>query len=71
MVNIWSWIGVVFGILFMFLLVSSMQVDDERQNSRCLMRDYDQEDDLLNDLEELILMEDLEEELEDEGYYNA
>jgi len=68
MVNIWSWIGVVFGILFMFLLVSSMQVDDERQNSRCLMRDYDQEDDLLDDLEELILIEDFEEELEDEEY---
>jgi hypothetical protein len=35
-----------------------------------LIRDYDQEDDLLDDLEELILIEDFEEELEDEEYFN-
>ena len=60
----------IMGIIFVIFLVSSKQVDDKRQNNRCLIRDYDQEDDLLDDLEELILIEDFEEELEDEGYFN-
>ena len=70
MADIWSLIGVILGIMFVILFVSSMQVDDKRQNSGRLIRDYDQEDDLLDDLEELILIEDFEEELEDEGYYD-
>jgi len=70
MADIWSLIGVILGIIFVILFVSSMQVDDKRQNSGRLIRDYDQEDDLLDDLEELILIEDFEEELEDEGYFN-
>jgi len=70
MADIWSLFGVILGIIFVVLFVSSMQVDDERQNSGRLIRDYDQEDDLLYDLEELILIEDFEEELEDEGNFN-
>ena len=70
MVDIWSLIGVVLGIIFVILLVSSIQGDDERQNSELLIQDYDQEDDLLDDLEELILIEELEEELEDEEYFD-
>ena len=70
MADIWSLIGVILGIIFVILLVSPKQADDKRQNSRRLIRDYDQEDDLLDDLEELILIEDFEEELEDEGYFN-
>ncbi len=68
MVDIWSSIGVVLGIIFVVLLVSSKQVDDERQNNGRLIQDYDKEDDLLDDLEEFILIEDLDEELEDEEY---
>ena len=60
-------IGVILGIIFVILLVSSVQVDDKRQNSGRLIRDYNQEDDLLDDLEELILIEEFEEELEDEN----
>ncbi len=70
MADIWSLIGVILGIIFVILLVSSMQVDDKPQNSGSSTRDYDQEDDLLDDLEELILIEDFEEEHEDEGYFN-
>jgi hypothetical protein len=70
MTDIWSLIGVILGIIFVLLLVSSRQVGDERENNWHFTRDYDQEDDLLDDLEELILIEDLEEELEDEGYYD-
>jgi len=66
MVDIWSLIGVILGIIFVILLVSSAQVDEKPQNSRRLIRDYYQEDDLLDDLEELILIEEFEEELEDE-----
>ena len=66
MVDIWSSIGVVLGIIFMILLISSIKVGDERQNSERLIQDYDQEDDLLDDLEEFILIEEFEEELEDE-----
>jgi len=67
MADIWSLIGVILGIIFVILLFSSVQVDEKRQNSRRLIRDYDQEDDLLDDLEELILIEEFEEELEDEN----
>ena len=67
MADIWSLIGVILGIIFVILLVSSVQVDEKRQNSRRLIRDYNQEDDLLDDLEELILIEEFEEELEDEN----
>ena len=70
MADIWSLIGVILGIIFVILFVSSMQVDDKRKNSGSSTRDYDQEDDLLDDLEELILFEDFEEELEDEGNFN-
>ena len=69
MAEIWSLIGVILGIIFVILLASSVQVDEKRQNSGCLIRDYDQEDDLLDDFEELILIEEFEEELEDEGYF--
>ncbi len=57
----------ILGIIFLIFLVSSVQVDEKRQNSRRLIRDYNQEDDLLDDLEELILIEEFEEELEDEN----
>ncbi len=67
MADIWSLISVILGIIFVILLVSSVQVDEKRQNSGRLIRDYNQEDDLLDDLEELILIEDFEEELEDEN----
>ncbi len=67
MVDIWSLIGVILGIIFVILLVSSVQVDEKRQNSRRLIRDYNQKDDPLEDLEELILIEEFEEELEDEN----
>ena len=67
MADIWSLIGVILGIIFVILLVSSVQVDEKRQNNRRLIRDYNQEDDLLDDLEELILIEEFEEELEDEN----
>ena len=70
MADIWSLIGVILGIIFLNLLVSSVQVDEKRQNSRRLIRDYNQEDDLLDDLEELILIEEFEEELEEEGYFD-
>ena len=70
MADIWSLIGVILGIIFVILLVSSVQVDEKRQNSRRLIRDYNQEDDLLDDLEELILIEEFEEELEDENDYS-
>ena len=70
MADIWSSIGVVLGIIFVVLLVSSINVDDERQNSERLIQDYDKEDDLVDDLEELILIEELEEELEDEEYFD-
>ncbi len=60
-------IGVILGIIFVILLVSSVQVDEKRQNSRRLIRDYYQKDDPLEDLEELILIEEFEEELEDEN----
>ena len=67
MADIWSLIGVILGIMFVILLVSSVHVEEKRQNSRRMIRDYDQEDDLLDDLEELILIEEFEEELEDEN----
>jgi len=67
MAYIWSLIGVILGVIFVILLVSSVKVDEKHQNSRRLIRDYDQEDDLLDDLEELILIEEFEEELEDEN----
>ena len=67
MAYIWSLIGVSLGVIFVILLVSSVKVDEKHQNSRRLIRDYDQEDDLLDDLEELILIEEFEEELEDEN----
>jgi len=67
MADIWSLIGVILGIIFVILLVSSVQVDEKRQNSRRLIRDYNQKDDPLEDLEELILIEEFEEELEDEN----
>ena len=70
MADMWSLIGVILGIMFVFLLVSSIKADDERQNSEPLIQEYDQEDDLLDDLEEFILIEDLDEELEDEEYFN-
>lgn len=70
MADIWSLIGVILGILFVILLLSSKQVDDEGQNNGPLIQDYDQEDDLLDDLEEFILIEDLDEELEDEEYFD-
>jgi len=68
MADIWSLIGVVLGIIFVIILVSSMQAGDERQDSRGVIRYYNEEDDLLDELEELILIEDFEEELEEEGY---
>ena len=67
MADIWSLIGVILGIIFVIILVSSVQVDEKRQNSKRLIRDYNQEDDLLDDLEELILIEEFEEELENEN----
>ncbi len=67
MADIWSLIGVILGIIFVILLVSSVQIDEKRQNSRRLIRDYNQKDDPLEDLEELILIEEFEEELEDEN----
>ena len=67
MADIWSLIGVILGIIFVIFLVSSVQIDEKHQNSRRLIRDYNQEDDLLDDLEELILIEEFEEELEDEN----
>ena len=67
MADIWSLIGVILGIIFVILLVSSVQVDEKRQNSRRLIRDYNQKDDPLDDLEEMILIEEFEEELEDEN----
>jgi len=67
MADIWSLIGVILGIIFVIFLVSSVQIDEKHQNSRRLIRDYNQEDDLLEDLEELILIEEFEEELEDEN----
>ena len=70
MADIWSSIGVVLGIIIVILLISSIKVGDERQNSVRLIQDYDQEDDLLDDLEEFILIEELEEELEDEEYFD-
>ena len=70
MADIWSLIGVILGIIFVILRVSSVQVDEKRQNSGRLIRDYDQDDDLLDDLEELILIEEFEEELEDENDYS-
>ena len=70
MTDIWSSIGVVLGIIFVVLLVSSIKVGDERQNSERFIQDYDQEDDLLDDLEEFILIEEFEEELEDEEYFD-
>ena len=70
MAELWNLIGVILGIIVVILLVSSNHEDDERQNSGRLIRDYDQENDLIHDLEELILIEDFEEELEDDGYYD-
>ncbi len=70
MADIWSSIGVVLGIIFVILLISSIKVGDERQNSELLIQDYDQEDDLLDDLEEFVLIEEFEEELEDEEYFD-
>ena len=49
MADTWSMIGVILGIIFVFLLVSSMQVDDERQDSRSVSRYYNEEDNLLED----------------------
>ncbi len=68
--DIWSSIGVVLGIIFVILLISSIKVGDERQNSERLIQDYDQEDGLLDDLEEFILIEEFEEELLDEEYFD-
>jgi hypothetical protein len=70
MADIWSLIGVVLGIIFVILLISPKQVDDERQNNGRLIQDYDQKNELLDDLEEFILIEELEEELEDEEYFD-
>jgi hypothetical protein len=70
MADIWSSIGVVLGIIFLILLISSIKVGDERQNSERLIQDYDQEDDLLDDLEEFILIEEFEEELEDDESFD-
>ena len=70
MADIWSSIGVVLGIIFVILLISSIKVGDERQNGELLIQDYDQEDGLLDDLEEFILIEEFEEELEDEDYFD-
>ena len=51
MADIWSLIGVILGSIFVVLLVSSVQVDDERENSGHFILDYDYEDVLLDDLE--------------------
>ncbi len=70
MSDIWSSIGVVLGIIFVILLISSIKVGDERQNGEFLIQDYDQEDVLLDDLKEFVLIEEFEEELEDEEYFD-
>jgi len=70
MANIWSGIGVVIGILFIFLLFTQMQADKDHKDSRDVIYSYNEENDLLEDLEKLIVIEDVEEELEDEKYFN-
>jgi len=70
MANIWSGIGVVIGILFIFLLFTQMQADKDHKDSRDVIHSYNEENDLLEDLEKLIVIEDVEEELEDEKYFN-
>ena len=68
MVEMRNLIGVILVMIFVILLVSSIRVDDERQNSGRLIRYVDQEDRFFlffcEYLEGLIANEDLEVKLE-------
>lgn len=61
----WLILGLFFGLL---LWISANNEDQMR--ARISYDVYDDEDNLMEDLEEWILVEDLEEELEDDGYFN-
>ena len=61
----WLILGLFFGLL---LWISANNEDQMR--ARMSYDVYDDEDNLMEDLEEWILVEDLEEELEDDGYFN-
>lgn len=59
----------ILGLFFGLLLWISANNEDQMR-ARISYDVYDNEDNLMEDLEEWILVEDLEEELEDNGYFN-
>ncbi len=59
----------ILGLFFGLLLWISANNEDQMR-ARISYDVYDDEDNLMEDLEEWILVEDLEEELEDDGYFN-
>lgn len=59
----------ILGLFFGLLLWISANNEDQMR-ARMSYDVYDDEDNLMEDLEEWILVEDLEEELEDDGYFN-
>jgi len=59
----------ILGLFFGLLLWISANNEDQMR-ARISYDVYDDEDNLMEDLEEWILGEDLEEELEDDGYFN-
>lgn len=71
MVDAGSWLALIVGlILGIILYVGASQEDLMRTNAWRSYRVYDDEDDFMDDLEGWILVEDLEEELEDDGYFD-
>ena len=56
--------------LFFGLLLWISVNNEDQMRARISYDVYDDEDNLMEDLEEWILVEDLEEELEDDGYFN-
>jgi hypothetical protein len=59
------WVAAIIGLILGLMLVSA---DKEAQKSWRYIP-YDDEDDFMDDMTDWILVEDLEEELEDEEYY--
>ena len=66
-----SWLVLIVGLISgIILYVGASQEDLMQANAWRSYRGYDDEDDFMDDLEGWILVEDLEEELEDNGYFD-
>lgn len=69
MMDLAAWVGVILG-----LIIGWTVIKEENRQMRSLSHRYgyddNVEDNFMKDLEEWILVEDLEEELEDDGYFD-